>query len=163
MSSISPSSSITSAGSAGELTIASWPLRDEPVWSAGILVFIGLVSALCGWGGQSGAMGAVAAGALLIATWKQWVPARFQLGPRGVAVTYLGGTRQLSWTNVARYQVRRRGVLLYPIFEQNVLAGLRGLYVPFGGQRDKVLALVERFAIRVAGPHDSTVTQRAVK
>jgi hypothetical protein len=128
-----------------ELLLANWPLRDDGplAW----LVVIGAVAAsvTAGFVAQSAVMGVVSFLALSIALWRLWVPVTFELGPRGVVQILFGRRRRIAWSSVARYEVRRRGVLLLSEETQGPAAALRGLYVRWGRHREELLAVIAHY------------------
>jgi hypothetical protein len=138
-----------------ELLLANWPLRDDGplAW----LVVIGAVAAsvTAGFVAQSAVMGVVSFLALSIALWRLWVPVTFELGPRGVVQILFGRRRRIAWSSVARYEVRRHGVLLLSEETQGPAAALRGLYVRWGRHREELLAVIAHYLGNRPSPNRS--------
>ncbi len=127
----------------GDVFVASWPLVDDPLRSRLTVVGIFAVAVVAGVVAGSWAMGAVSLLALQLAVWRLWVPVKIRLGQRDVVRTVLARSRRIMWHTIGSYEILSDGVLLLPDRERYPLAALRGLFVPFGEQRDAVLALVE--------------------
>ena len=138
-----------------ELLLANWPLRDDGplAW----FVAIGAVAASVAAGivAHSPVMGVVGFAALSIALWRLWVPVTFELGPRGVVQILFGRRRRIAWSSVARYEVRRRGVLLLSEETQGPAAVLRGLYVRWGRHREELLAVIAHYLGNRPSPNRS--------
>jgi hypothetical protein len=129
----------------GSLQLTNWPLRDDapPAWSS--LIGAAALAGLAGWLSGSGAMGLLSFAALAVSLWRYWIPVVYEFGPRGVAEFVLTRRRRISWRAIARYEVRRRGVLLLADAGHSPLAPLRSLYIRWGRQREELLAIVEYY------------------
>jgi hypothetical protein len=77
--------------------------------------------------------------------WRTWLPVTFSIGLSGVTQTVLGRSRRISWSAIRSHEIQADGVLLSPDAELVPLSPLRGLYLPWLGQREKVLAHVEYY------------------
>jgi hypothetical protein len=142
------------------VVVRHWALRDRG-WSAWIpLVGAVVLGLLSRWVSGNIVVGLVAAGAVLIAGWRSWIPLTFEIGPSGVTQIVLGRKRRIPWTSILNYQVCLRGVLLLPDAVVTRLSPLRGLYLPWGRQRQEVLANFEYYlqswAAGRSGRRDST-------
>lgn len=82
---------------------------------------------------------------LAIVLWRFWLPVRYELGPQGIAQTVLGRTSHIPWTAILRFELRPRGVMLYPDSIITPLSPPRGLYLAWGRQKEAVLAHVEYY------------------
>jgi len=91
---------------------------------------------------HSGLMGGSCFAALAVAAWRLWVPVSFEFGSRGLIYGVLGRSRQIPWTQIARYKVRPRGLLLFPEDDTSPLATLRSIHVQWNGQRAAILEVV---------------------
>ena len=122
--------------------IVNWPLRD---WLGAWLVVAGM--GLVAWGAglvaQSTVMGGLCFVALAISAWRLWIPVTFEFCSRGVIYTVLGRTRQIPWTQIGRYEVRRHGLFFFPDKEPEPLSRLQSMYVRWNGQREAILEVVE--------------------
>ena len=134
-----------------ELTWTAWPARRSPVRAVAALAFLGLI----GWSLQSvlGAPYFTALGVLLV--WGQiagfFLPTRYTLTEGSVAVAGLVGRKEKAWSEFRSYLVDREGVLLSPFAGRSRLERFRGLSLQFHGNRDEVVAFVER---RIPRPED---------
>lgn len=142
----STSSSSTSAKlrvAPPDLHLAVWPARDEPGRTLGLvaLVLVMAVSASAVTG--EGRSGLFAAAAVLLAGWRRWVPVTFDLGPSGIVETFLGRQRRIPWAVIARWQMRRHGILLLPDADPSPLDPWRGRYVAWNRNRAELLAILE--------------------
>jgi hypothetical protein len=135
-----------------EVTLFVWPLRQQPLGSLAALAAAAGMSWLVGWSLAQPWWGAAAAGGLAVALWRTWLPVTFEIGVAGVTQVILGRRRRIGWPAIRGWQVRGGGVLLVPDVRVTPLAPLRGLYLPWLNQRDKVLANVEYYLAGRGGP-----------
>jgi hypothetical protein len=84
-------------------------------------------------------------GLLLATSWRLWLAVTYEVGVSGVTQCCLGRRRRIGWAAIRSYQVRGEGVLLVPDIQVTPLSPLRGLYLPWLDQREKVLANVEYY------------------
>jgi hypothetical protein len=131
-----------------EVHLASWPLRDDGLSAWILLLGAAGLATLGGYLSDSLPTGLLCFAALMLAQWRLWLPIRYDLGPRGVAETYLRRTRRIPWSQIARYEVRRRGVLLHATHEPTPLRMLQARYVPWGRKRSEVLEMVRYYLDR---------------
>ena len=125
------------------LGIRYWPLVDRP-WLA--LATGGLIAGLAYFCYARFGSLAVAIGGMvtLVASTPQiWLPVYFDVGPAGIARTQLGRRSRMSWQLLDRYRVHPRGVVLVPCGRQGAWRLMRAAYIPFGNQRDEILAVFE--------------------
>lgn len=140
-----PPRETASASPASEIRIVNWPLRDA--WRSRLPLAAGLVAfaALCGWMSRT-SWGAIAGlVVLLLASWRQWVPVTFEIGPGGLTYVTLGRGRKIAWRQIASCELRGDGVLFLLDAEPAPAAILRGMFVRCPGQRDQVIALARRY------------------
>lgn len=128
-----------------EVTLASWPLRQEPIGSLVSLAIAVSVCWLVAWSSERPWLGVLAGAVLVLTLWRTWLPVTYEIGVAGVTQTVLGRRRRISWPAIRGYEVRGSGVLLVPDREITPLSPLRGLYIPWLGERDKVLANMEYY------------------
>jgi hypothetical protein len=128
-----------------EVTLFVWPMRQRPAGSLLAFALAAAASWLVGWSSQRLLLGLLAAAVLALTLWRTWLPVAYEVGIAGVTVIVLGRRRRIPWTAIRSYQVRDDGVLLSPDAQLTPLAPLRGLYLPWLHQRDKVLANVEYY------------------
>jgi hypothetical protein len=136
---------VPSAGAApAPLRWRSWPFAEHARRSA--LVLLGLVAAGAVVYGLTGRVHLVllALASLLLALWRFFLPVEFGLSDGGVDQRVLGRKRRIPWQVIARYQVCDAGVLLLPDEDRSPLVSFRGLYLPFSGYREEILAHVRR-------------------
>lgn len=127
-----------------EVTLAVWPLRQRPGSSLVAVAIAAAVSWLVGWSWQPWAGGAAAA-ILAVTLWRVWLPVTYEIGISGVTQIVLGRRRRIPWLAVRNYVVHADGVLLVPDAEVRPVSPLRGLFLPWLDQREKVLANVEYY------------------
>jgi hypothetical protein len=128
-----------------EVTLVVWPLRQEPLSALVALAIAAAISWLVAWSSQRAWLGVLAAITLAITLWRTWLPVTYEIGVSGVTQTVLGRRRRISWPAIRAHDVRGNGVLLVPDSVVAPLSPLRGLYIPWLDQRDKVLACVEYY------------------
>jgi len=126
----------------------SWPLRD------GVLGATVVVGALAGAGVSVWSLTAkvhlalLAAAVLAIALWRFFLPVWFELNSEGVSQFVFGRRRRVPWRGIRRYEVCASGVLLLPHADPCPLDACRGLYLPWGENRQEVLAQVRYYLDR---------------
>ncbi|HEY5315208.1 MAG TPA: hypothetical protein VIK18_21935 [Pirellulales bacterium] len=127
----------------------SWPLAagGGQVW----LILSSILLSFAAIAYASGSVGLAAGGAALVclAAWRLFVPVVFELGPMGISQQILGRSTRIAWGSIERAQVGRQGIFFS--LDGAVLAPLRGLYVPWDGNRDEVLGHVAYFMPRAEG------------
>jgi hypothetical protein len=128
-----------------ELTLATWGLRDLGWYGWVNLLIAGGVSYGVGWitGWPLAGWGTLLV--LLATLWRYWLPVQYELGPQGITQAVLGRRTRIPWTAILNYDVRTRGVLLYADAILTPLSPLRGLYLPWGREREAVLAHIEYY------------------
>jgi hypothetical protein len=151
-SSIKPGSSSQPSGLAQrirvapeETTLVVWPLKERPVESLLLLAAAAGLSCFAGWWTRQPLVAGGVAAALAVTLWRTWLPVTFEIGLSGIKQTVLGRSRRISWSAIRSYEIQPNGVLLSPDAQLVPLSALRGLYLPWQGQREKVLAHVEYF------------------
>ncbi len=128
-----------------DLALNVWGLRDLGWFGwinllAAIAVSYG-VNWLTGWPPAGWAVLVV----LAITLWRFWLPVRYELGPQGISQVALGRATRIPWTAILNYEIRSRGVLLYPDAVLTLLSPLRALYLPWGRQGEQVRAHIEYY------------------
>lgn len=127
----------------GELRFVSIPLRDDG-WrgwlTAGLFALVAVAGALMS---SSALMGALILAAFAIAARRLWLPTTYDIGPAGIAERFLGRSRRIPWSQIARYQPRPRGVLLSAVADETPLAAVYSQYVCTRQHRDALVQLVE--------------------
>ncbi len=125
--------------------ITNWPLRDDGVRAWLMVGGLVLVSALAAAVADRMLVGCVTLAALALSVWRLWFPVTFDFSSRGVVQTCWKRQRRITWSQIPRYEVLSRGVLLSADEEPTPLAPLRSIYVGWHGQRDELLHLLEFF------------------
>jgi len=97
---------------------------------------------------QSAPMGGVCLGVLFVASWRMWIPISFEFSSKGVSQSVFGWQRRVPWTQIARCEIRRQGVLLLADAELTPLSPLRGVFVRWNRQREEVLGAIDYFLAR---------------
>lgn len=84
----------------------------------------------------------------LLLVWGQvagfFLPTRYELTDETVSVRGLVSRRVKGWGEFRSYHVDREGILLSPFVGESRLARFRGMSLQFHGNRDDVIAFVER-------------------
>lgn len=148
-----------------EIAFWHWPLRDRGLgaWLALAVPFV--VGGFAAWM-SSPAMGWLTFGALLLVSWRNWLPVWFEVGPSGVTQQVFWRRRRIPWIGILHYHVGLHGVLLFPDAVLTRLSPLRGLYLHWGKNRQAVLANFEYYlqswGSRTAAGYDSTRLQQPV-
>jgi hypothetical protein len=134
-----------------EVTLVVWPLRQRPVESVLLLAVAAGVSCFVGWWTRQPLVGGGVAAAMAIVLWRTWLPVTFEVGISGIKQTVLGRGRRISWSAIRSHEIQADGVLFSPDAQLIPLSPLRGLYLPWLGERDKVLAHIEYYLQPPAG------------
>ena len=132
-----------------ELRLEVWPLVQRPVESLVQILAAAVASVAVGWWLRQPIVAGLAGSALAVVLWRTWLPVTFEIGVMGVTHTVLGRSRRIPWSSVRSWRVDDSGVLLSPDAELTPLSHLRGLYLPWLGQREKLLASVEYYVPRL--------------
>jgi hypothetical protein len=122
----------------------SWPLRHDPLHSLLVILALLAVGAAVRWLTGHTYLALIAAAPLLLASWRFFVPAEFELGESGIDQWILRWHRFIPWQAVRRHEIGADGVLLFPYEEHVAMASFRSLYLPWGSHREQVLAHVRR-------------------
>jgi hypothetical protein len=141
MSSPAPRIVVVDGAAPREVTISSWPLRDEPLSVAIAVIAAAALGIGVGYAAASIVVGIAATAALLAALRNLLLPAQFQLNELGVRQLILGRSRRITWREIADCHVGERGIVL--LLADSPQSLLRGVYVPFLQQRDELLTIVE--------------------
>ena len=104
-----------------------------------------VISAVAGHLSANVVMGVVVGGALALSAWRLWIPVRLELSSKGVTQTVLGRRRRIPWTEFAKYEVRRHGVLLFTESGDSPLAAFRSLYVRWNHHQKDLLEILDFF------------------
>jgi hypothetical protein len=82
-------------------------------------------------------------GLLSITLRRVWLPSVFELGSKGVFRSRLGRRQRVPWTEFARYEVHRRGIMLFADLEPNSFSPWRAMFIRWPENRDELLSVVE--------------------
>jgi hypothetical protein len=126
-------------GSPPPVNLEVWAASEGSVgtWAAlalllGMPLMVGLVT-------RDAALGMGAGALMIIAGWRFFVPAVYEIDALGISERVLWRQRRILWRAVAGIEIGRRGVLVIP--DVRCCPRLRGLYLPWGTQREAVMAL----------------------
>ena len=126
-----------------------WPLRDEtgPV-SIVLLVALGASAGLGLW---SGTLWWTVASFVtcFLSLWRMWALGVFHLSELGVVQSAFGRRWRRPWDSYSAFEVRNDGVVLYPDDDISMLGRLKGLYIPFGDQREEILDVLAEYLPQV--------------
>jgi len=125
--------------------VVNWPLRDGGIRAWAMVFGLAMIAAVAAVVAQSRIMGGACFVALVIATWRLWLPVVFEFRSRGVVYSVLGRARQIPWSQVARFESKRRGLLLFAEDDRSPLAPLRSIHVQWNGQQAAILEAVKYY------------------
>lgn len=97
---------------ARELRVVNWPVRDDPAYALGVFVLVAACGAAVAAAAGSGSIGLIVLIALLLTTWRLWLPVTCELTPAGLTLRFLRWQRQVRWRQVTDVAVVSRGVVL---------------------------------------------------
>ena len=95
-----------------------------------------------------------------------FLPTRFSLTAENISIRGLVSRREKDWSEFRSHYIDREGVLLSPFVERSRLDRFRGVSLQFHGNRDEVVAFVERMMVRGDDTGDNAeggVTDEPVK
>lgn len=128
-----------------DLRVRDWPLRDDGWRAWAGVVTIGAIATGMGWRFHNVAVGAASGVALLAAGWRLVVPVTWEFNGQGVTERVLGRRRAIPWTSVAGWKCYRRGVLLLPDANPAPWSAWHAWYVPWCGEREQLVAILEHY------------------
>lgn len=127
------------------LRLTNWPLRNGGLSAWGTLLVVVTVGFSVAWAANSNAAGVLSFFVLCLTMWRLWIPVTFEVGPRGIIEIVFRRRRMISWRLIARYEIRRHGVLLFAEASPSGLAVLRSTYIRWDKQRDKLLETLQYY------------------
>ena len=128
------------------LAWTAWPLRDEgPRAAFKIVALAGIVALFFVVFGQLGWLAAVL---LPISLGKWFLPTAYELRTDAIAVRFLGVTTRAPWTRYRRFYAHAVGVHLSPFESPSPLDPFRGLFLRFRGNREAVVARLEKAGLK---------------
>jgi hypothetical protein len=120
-----------------------WPARDRP-WAAAVLLLSLLVlGVLIAEGTGDRVLGVAAPLFILVSVGSFIARTKYRLTSESIEVRTLGVSRARPWGEMRRATLDRGGIFLSPFERRSWLEAYRGVRLPFGGNRDQVLAFVE--------------------
>jgi hypothetical protein len=126
------------------LSWTSWPMLRSPMRAAVAVAFIAMMA----WTIQSLFHTAYFTVVAVLLVWGQvagfFIPTRYELTDEKVIVRGLVSRREKEWGEFRSYYVDRYGLLLSPFVDRSRLERFRGVSLQFHGNRDEVVAFVER-------------------
>lgn len=138
----------TRHGAESSLRLRRWPLRDEPRSTALVLVAIGALVAVTAAQTASFALSTLVLALLALADWRSLLPVTYLLDASGIEQRVAFLRRRTAWAAVARCEVWPEGVRLLRSAAGHPLDGLRSFFIPWGNDRDAILTLLARRALR---------------
>jgi hypothetical protein len=141
--------------------VRSWPLVEHPGRSAIKIAGGALLAALVGASTSSALVAVLAALLLGIASWRLFVPVVYELGSLGITEQWLKRQRRIAWREIESYSIEIDGVFLWPRSRTPPWNLLTGLYLPFGREREAVLAHVAHNVGRSAPSGSSSISAQA--
>jgi hypothetical protein len=123
----------------------SWPVVDSlsefVLLTAAIATIVGVAFRF------GGPLTAITAGlVMLVVSWRRYVPTFYELSALGVSENCLGRKRRIPWISIDRFVLGRKGAYLSSAGAPLEL--LRGLYLPWGEQRDQIVATLRYYLPR---------------
>ena len=133
------------AGAAARETLewSVWPARERP-WATGVLLAsLAVLAVLIAQATQDRLLAIAAPVFVLVSVGSFISRTHYRLTDHGIEVKALGVSRARPWGEMRRALVDSNGVFLSPFEKRNWLEAYRGIRLPFGGNRDRVVAFVE--------------------
>ena len=120
-----------------------WPARDRPWAAAVLLVSLMVLGVLIAQATGDTVLGLAAPVFLLASVGSFIARTEYRLTPESIEVRTLGVARARPWAEMRRATADRNGIFLSPFEKRSWLEAYRGVRLPFGGNRDQVVAFVE--------------------
>jgi len=120
-----------------------WPARDRPWAAAVLLVSLLVLGVLVAQGTGDRLLGVAAPMFVLVSVGSFIARTHYRLTAEAIEVRALGVSRARPWGEMRRATLDRDGIFLSPFEKRSWLEAYRGVRLPFGGNRDQVLAFVE--------------------
>ena len=120
-----------------------WPARDRPWAAAVLLVSLVVLGVLVAQGTGDRLLGIAAPTFILVSVGSFIARTHYRLTAETIEVRALGVSRARPWGEMRRATLDRDGLFLSPFEKRSWLEAYRGVRLPFGGNRDQVLAFVE--------------------
>ena len=135
-----------------EIAWSVWPARDRPRSAAVVLASVLVLGVLIAKGTGDPVLGVAAPLFILVSLGSFLAKTDFRLTTDAVEVRTLGVVRSRPWSEMKRATEDGTGLFLSPFEKRRWLDAYRGLRLPFGGNRNQVVAFVEaRLGVRVVG------------
>lgn len=94
---------------------------------------------------HSSSLGILCTLLLLLTSWRMWLPAEFDIGPRGIVQKNLWGQRRIQWRSVENCQSQRKGVVVYLTTDASAAAELSNVYISGPNQVEEICEIVEYY------------------
>jgi hypothetical protein len=121
----------------------SWPIADRgrQLWL--LVSTLVVVAAVVGY--ATGSLRSMVLSDVLVAAaaWRMFIPVVFEFNALGVSQHLLGRIRRIPWSAIEYARPGREGVFFS--LDEAPLADLRGLYVPWEGRQQEVVAAVQYY------------------
>ena len=122
----------------------SWPLRQNWRLAAALAAGSAVIGLLV-YGASGQALTALLiTTAIVLATWRLWLPATYEVDARGIHQKFLR-RRRLPWHAVARCKIYDDGFLVLRDSDSTRWDSLRGLFIPWHSHRAEVLTALEYY------------------
>ncbi len=121
-----------------------WPAKERPLLSFGLIVFLFAIWVAVGYFYREGVWVLLAFVLLSGAVAPYFVITRYRLDEEGVSIKRYVTTMKKRWEELRSYYPDKNGVLVSPFAKPSRLENFRGVYLRFGGNREKVLAVLEQ-------------------
>jgi hypothetical protein len=121
-----------------------WPAKERPLLSFGLIVFLFAIWVSVGYFYREGVWVLLAIVLLSGAVAPFFVITRYRLDEEGVSIKRYVTTMKKRWGELRSYYPDKNGVLVSPFVKPSRLENFRGVYLRFGGNREKVLAVLEQ-------------------
>lgn len=97
---------------ARELRVVNWPVRDDPCYALAVLALVALCAMAVTGITANKLAGVAVLAALLLTTWRLWMPVTCELSPLGLKLRCLRWQRRIPWRQIEQVTLVPRGVLL---------------------------------------------------
>jgi hypothetical protein len=123
---------------------SAWPAKEKPLFTLGLVLFLLAIWVGVGYIYREAVWVLLAVILLLGAVAPFFVITRYRLDEEGVSLKRYVTTMKKRWEELRSYYPDKNGVLVSPFDRPSRLENFRGIYLRFGGNREKVLAVLKQ-------------------
>lgn len=125
-----------------KFTWTSWPVKESA--KKNLIAVLGILVMIAGgfiWLGLWGVLLGLVVAMLTLHTY--FLPTEYSIDEEGMHIKYFGQSKKYPWSRFKSYYKDNNGILLSPFVMPTRLENYRGIYVRYGGNRERVTEMIE--------------------